>query len=331
MNNFSIGVDLGGTNLRVAAVADDGKVLKKMALGTELLRGRETVVTAMCESIQSLAKEFQKSSALAGIGIGVPGIIDLDTGMLYHSPNLPGWSNYPVRDEIEKRLRTRVILENDANVAALGEKWIGAAKDVDDMCMITLGTGVGGGIVLDGRLWHGANGFAGEIGHITVVNDGYPCGCGNRGCVEQYSSATAIKRIAGEAIARGDAPQLKKKIDQGTELTSEFVYRMAMQGDEPCKKIFADMGQALGLLIAGLLNTLDLAMVVIGGGAASAWDAFHPAMMAELRQRSYVFRTTSPEALGSSGHSGTPTQITRAVLGDNAGLVGAARLPLQMR
>ncbi len=331
MSHFSIGVDLGGTNLRVAAVSDHGAILKRVSLGTDLARGREAVVGAMCEAIQSLSQEFQQSSTLAGIGIGVPGIIDLETGMLFHSPNLPGWSNYPVRDEIEKLLRTTVILENDANVAALGEKWIGAAKNVDDMCMITLGTGVGGGIVLGGRLWHGANGFAGEIGHLTVVYDGHPCGCGNQGCVEQYTSATAIKRLASEAIERGEAPQLKKNVDEGAELTSEYVYRMAMQGDAACKKILADVGRALGLMIAGLLNTLDLSMVVIGGGAASAWDAFHPAMMEELRKRSYVFRTTSPEASHPSGHHGAPTEITQAILGNDAGLIGAARLPLQTR
>src|SRR6202043_1941990 len=132
---------------------------------------------------------YRNTGRFAGAGIGVPGIIDMETGMMRKSANLPGWSDYPVRDEIERRLGARVILENDANVAALGEKWLGAARDVDDMAMLTLGTGVGGGIVLRGRIWHGMTGMAGEFGHMTVEPEGPPCGCGNRGCVEQYASA----------------------------------------------------------------------------------------------------------------------------------------------
>src|SRR5262249_30782722 len=143
---------------------------------------------------------------LAGIGIGVPGIIDLGTGMLRESPNLPGWHNYPVHDEIERRLKTQGILENDANAAALGEKWLGDAKEVDSMCMLTLGTGVGGGIVLDGKIWHGMTGMAGELGHMNVELEGPPCGCGSRGCLEQLASATAVKRMAVEAVATGKAP-----------------------------------------------------------------------------------------------------------------------------
>ncbi len=142
------------------------------------------------------------------MGIGVPGIIDLRTGMLRESPNLPGWADYPVRAEIERRLATRVILDNDANVAALGEKWLGAAKEVDDIAMLTLGTGVGGGLVLGGRIWHGMTGMAGEFGHITVEPEGVQCNCGNRGCLEQYASATAVVRMARESIAGGTSSLL---------------------------------------------------------------------------------------------------------------------------
>ncbi len=147
MSTFAIGVDLGGTNLRIAAVDERGTLLEKTTTGTQVARGRDFVIGEMCEAIRATAAKFS-ASTLAGIGIGVPGIIDMDTGMLRESPNLPGWHDYPVRDEIERRLGTKVILENDANSAALGEKWLGAARDYDDMLMLTLGTGVGGGIVL---------------------------------------------------------------------------------------------------------------------------------------------------------------------------------------
>ena len=145
MTTYSIGVDLGGTNLRIAAVDEQARLLEKVTLGTQVSLGRDHVINDMCDAIRRLVAQYQSSASLAGIGIGVPGIIDMRTGMLRESPNLPGWADYPVRSEIESRLGTRVFLENDANAAALGEKWLGAARDFDDMAMLTLGTGVGGG------------------------------------------------------------------------------------------------------------------------------------------------------------------------------------------
>ncbi|MGZ4733899.1 MAG: ROK family protein, partial [Terriglobales bacterium] len=208
MPNFSIGVDLGGTNLRIAAVNQQGDLMEKVTLGTRVALGKDHVIHEMCDAIRQLAAKYRDGAALQGIGIGVPGIIDMKTGMLRESPNLPGWAESPVQAQIEGLLGTRVILENDANVAALGEKWLGAARDVDDMAMLTLGTGVGGGIVLKGRIWHGMTGMAGEFGHMTVEPEGPPCGCGNRGCLEQYASATAVVRMAKEAITSGRAPGL---------------------------------------------------------------------------------------------------------------------------
>src|SRR6195256_1553736 len=202
MNKLSIGVDLGGTNLHIAAVDEQGVLVEKVTLGTKVSLGRDHVIDDMCTAIQHLTEKYKNSSQLMGIGIGVPGIIDMQTGLLRESPNLPGWAEYPVRAEIERRLNTRVILENDANVAGFGEKWLGAAKDHDDMAMLTLGTGVGGGLVMGGKIWHGMNGMAGEFGHTTVEPEGQPCGCGKRGCLEQYASATAVVRMAREAIAQ---------------------------------------------------------------------------------------------------------------------------------
>src|SRR6266853_5565417 len=208
MDKFAIGVDLGGTNLRIAAVDHNGRILEKITLGTEVARGRDHVIDEMCIAVRELSTKHRDAGKLAGIGIGVPGIIDMESGMLRESPNLPGWANYPVQQEIERRLGTSITLENDANAAAFGEHWLGAGQPVDSLCMLTLGTGVGGGIVLDNQIWHGMTGMAGEAGHINVEPDGHPCGCGSHGCIEQYASATAIKRMAMEAIATGKAPQL---------------------------------------------------------------------------------------------------------------------------
>src|SRR2546430_6246311 len=206
MADFSIGVDLGGTNLRIAAVDEHGVLLEKVTLGTQVALGRDRVIHDMCEAIRHLAHKYDGSGTLQGIGIGVPGIIDMKTGTLRESPNLPGWAESAVRAQIEQMLGTRVILENDANAAAFGENWLGAARNVEDMAMLTLGTRGGGGIVLGRAIWHGMTGMAGGFGPITVEPEGVPCGGGNRGWLEQYASATAGVRLAREAIEQPIAP-----------------------------------------------------------------------------------------------------------------------------
>jgi glucokinase len=335
MPNYSIGVDLGGTNLRIAAVDQQGTLLEKITLGTQVALGRDQVVNDMCDAIQRLVGKYHHAGSLIGIGIGVPGIIDMETGMVHESPNLPDWADYPVRSEIEKRLGTRVILENDANSAALGENWLGAARHVEDMAMLTLGTGVGGGLVLGRRIWHGMTGMAGEFGHITVEPDGPRCGCGNHGCLEQFASATAVVRMAREAIASGAATGLSRAASSNAEFSSKAVYNLAIQGDEEARKIFRHVGRALGIVLSDLVNALNLPMYVVGGGVSSAWDAFAPSIFEELRQRSLVYAATAPEPANGQGASAqveptgrTKTIITRALLGSDAGLFGAARLAL---
>src|ERR1700684_305013 len=195
MSEYSIGVDLGGTNLRAAAIDDQGKMLDKIAGSTELKAGRDVVIQDMVQSIEALRARLGEHD-LRGVGIGLPGFILIDKGVIVGSANMPEFENYPVRDEIEKRLGARVILENDANAAALGEKWMGAGRDVDDLVLLTLGTGVGGGIISGGRVLQGYLGMAGELGHITVAPDCNTCGCGNQGCLEKHASATAIAAMA---------------------------------------------------------------------------------------------------------------------------------------
>jgi glucokinase len=336
MNKFSIGVDLGGTNLRIAAVDEQGNLIEKVTLGTKVSLGRDHVINDMCDAIQRMVERFRESAPLLGIGVGVPGIIDMQTGLLRESPNLPGWADYPVRAEIERRLKTVVILENDANVAALGEKWLGAARDYSDMAMLTLGTGVGGGLVLGGRIWRGANGMATEFGHITVEPEGHLCGCGNHGCVEQYASATAVVRMAREAAAGNAGSALARAAGSDPEFSAKSIYNLAIQGDEDARRVFREAGRYLGIALAGLINSLNLPIYVIGGGASSAWDAFAPALFEELRRRSYVYAATAPHDPATTNQgasarleaSSRKTIITRALLGSDAGLYGAARLPM---
>jgi glucokinase len=337
MPDFSIGVDLGGTNLRIAAVSAEGHLLEKVTLGTKLALGRDHVIGEMCDAIQNLSAKYKATGNFLGAGIGLPGLIDLEAGMMRKAVNLPGWENYPARAEIERRLGLPkngacVVLENDARVAALGEQWLGAARGVENMAVLTLGTGIGGGIVLGGKIWHGMNGMAGEFGHVTIEPDGHPCACGNRGCSEQYASASALLRMAREAIATGHAPALAQAASSDPEFGAKSIYDLALQGDEPARRILQGFGRYLGILLSGLVNILNLEMYVVGGGASSAWDAFAPSMFEELRRRSLVYAATAPADPLKSNSSGSnierKTIITRAVLGSDAGLYGAARVAM---
>ncbi|HUX67254.1 MAG TPA: ROK family protein [Terriglobales bacterium] len=314
MTAFTIGVDLGGTNLRIAAVASDGAFLERINLDTEVKEGRERVVADMCAAIAEIEQRLA-GAQMVGIGIGVPGIINLAKGTIRQSPNLPGWSGFPVRDDLERRLRTPVILENDANAAALGEKWVGAGREVSGLCMLTVGTGIGGGLILNGRIWHGMAGMAGELGHMTIDPNGALCGCGNLGCIEAYAAAGAITRMATAAIRVGRSPGLAREAEELGELTAEIVYIKAKQGDIVAREIFEMVGRSLGVGLANLINIFNLPLYVVGGGVARGWDAFAPSMMAEVSKRSLVARST-------------PTRIVPSALGAEAGLLGAAYLPL---
>jgi glucokinase len=346
MPDFSIGVDLGGTNLRIAAVSREGKLLEKVTVGTKVALGPDRTIDEMCEAIQRVSAKHKESGKFLGAGIGVLGIIDMQTGTVRKSANFPGWEDYPVRAEIERRLRACalleneacVVLENDANMAALGEQWLGAARGVPNVAVVTLGTGIGGGIVLGGKIWHGMNGMAGEFGHVTVEPNGLSCGCGSRGCAERYASASAIMRMAREAVAGGQAPSLAQAASSDAEFGARSIYDRAMQGDEPARRIFQTFGRYLGIMLAGMVNVLNLEMYVLGGGVSSAWDAFAPSMFEELRERSLVYAATAPadplsnSSLGNEGaavkiesRGERKTIVTRALLGSDAGLYGAAR------
>jgi len=300
MGPYSIGVDLGGTNLRAAAIDASGTMIDKISGTTHLKAGRDAVIDDMVLSIETLRARLGESDC-AGVGVGLPGFIRMDTGFIVGSNNLPEFNNYPVRDEIERRLGMTVILENDANAAALGEKWIGAGRDVDDLVLLTLGTGVGGGIISGGQVLRGAAGMAGEIGHITVVPNGNPCGCGNRGCLEKHASATAVS-VMGRLVGLG------------ADVTSEDVFNAAVAGDERAIAVFQSAGETLGIALATLINIFNFPLYLLSGGPLPAWEFFAPAMLEETRRRSFTYR-----------HS--PTRIERATLAGEAGLYGAARLP----
>ncbi len=301
MADFGIGLDLGGTNLRAAAVDRSGAMIDSVSKKTAYSDGREAILKEIVDALLTLRSRCA-SADLKGIGVAVPGFIDMSKGVIRNANNLASLENFPIRDEISKRLGTQVILENDANAAAIGEQWIGTGKEVKDLVLLTLGTGVGGGIISNGQIVRGSLGMAGELGHITVVPNGNPCGCGNRGCLEKHASATAITAMA-KLLGLGDA------------LSSERVYDLARGGNEKAQAIFVSMGEALGIALAMLVNTFNFPLYLIGGGVIDAWDLFAPAMMAETSRRSFTFRTSNP-------------RVEKAGLGNRAGLFGAAYLPL---
>ena len=300
MAEYSIGVDLGGTNLRAAAIRGDGTILNKISGTTDLHEGRDAVIADIINAINELKAQCE-GDRLLGVGIGVPGFILMEEGVIVGSNNMPGFDNFPIRDDIEGKLGTPIFLENDANAAALGEKWIGAGREVQDLILLTLGTGIGGGIISGGRVLHGYLGMAGELGHITVVPDGNPCGCGNFGCLEKHASATAIVAMA-------------RMLQLGDDITSEQVYKLAKDGNERAKMVFHTMGTNLGVALATLINIFNFPLCLLSGGVLAAWDLFAPTMMAEIERRSFTFRNAK-------------TVVTKATLGNQAGLFGAAYLP----
>jgi glucokinase len=327
---LTIGVDLGGTNLRVAAYTPDRGVLNSVMLRTRLEAGPSCVVDDICGAIEQLVEEQSDARVLVGIGVGSPGPLELPAGRLHHPPNLPGWDGFPLLDEMERRLSRPVVLESDANVAALAEYALGLGKTlgVDSFCMLTLGTGVGNGIILSGKLWHGANGMGGEAGHMTVYPDGPLCGCGNHGCLEACASATALVSAANAMIAAGKAPGLAALRKGDMPISALDIAAAAQQGDAAAKQIYGSAGRALGICLAGLVNIFNLPLYVIGGGVATSWDLISQAMFEELERRSYVYALTTPGRAASTGMPGGGTRVLPAQLGSEAGLLGACILPL---
>ena len=300
-------VDLGGTYLRAAAVDSEGAVIKRLKLRTPQTGDPQDIIRILAGALTACQREVDQIRALS---IVVPGPVDAKAGKVVRAPNLPCLNGFDLVGTLADELRLPVVIENDANAAAIGELWQGAARGCRTIICLTLGTGVGGGIILDGKLWRGATNAAAEIGHMTVEPfGGVPCGCGSRGCLEVYASATAIVRMAREAKPHYPASRLCT----GDGLTAEDVYRSALEGDELSIEVFQRVGAYLGIGLANLINILNPEMIVIGGGVANAWDLFASDMRQQVSQRAFPLL-------------GAEVKIVRAQCDDDAGLLGAARL-----
>jgi glucokinase len=331
-DRYSIGVDLGGTNLRISAYRESststGTITDSIGLPTRVAAGPEAVVEDMSAAIKSLLDKHGRGEQFAGIGLGTPGPLELPEGVLRNPPNLPGFDGFALREAVAQSVGAAVVIESDANLAALAEFRLGSGKTygLRSLCMLTLGTGVGNGIILDGKIWDGNNGMAGEAGHNTVLPDGEACPCGSRGCLELYASATGVQRMAeaSRALHHGQ----EEPDEESPMLTARHIAGFALAGDEYALTVFARVGTALGIGIGALVNTLNLPLYVVGGGVSASWELFAPRMMEELRLRSYVYRLTAPNEEESRLRSPRKTHVVRAELGSDAGILGACLLPL---
>ncbi|HEX8287114.1 MAG TPA: ROK family protein [Pyrinomonadaceae bacterium] len=314
MNEIVLATDLGGTNLRVAAIDSNGSILCRTKYETPKSESADDIFRAISEAARECRKSVENTGRLLAVGVAAPATIDSANGVILKAPNLPALDGANFSKAIERELNLPVVLENDANSAAIGENWLGASRGYNDSICVTLGTGVGGGITLNGKILRGKNGTAGEIGHICVEPFGAPCGCGSRGCVEQYSSATAVVRIAHELENQYPKSVLARNFD----LTSLKVYEAGKDGDELALEVFRRMGFYLGIALADLVNVLNPEIIVIGGGAAAGWDLFIE------HAREQIFARAFKEPAES-------VKIVRAELGDDAGILGAARLAFDLR
>jgi glucokinase len=305
---LAVGVDLGGTNVRLGLVGPEGLVGGRTRQATEAVRGRDDVITRLAEAIRALVQDAPATAEVVGVGIGVPGVIDHGRGTVVASANFPGWHDVPVGPDLARLTGLRVLVENDANVAAVGERRYGAGRPHPSFVLLTLGTGIGSGIILDGRLWRGALGMAGEAGHVTIdwTEGAVLCGCGNRGCAERYASATAVARLAREAGLPGDAD---------AAAVARLAADPALPFAEPAREIYRAVGRELGILASGLINVLNPHAILFGGGMSEAWDLFEPALRAEVLARAHR-------------PMGERTVLARTALGDDAGILGAASLVL---
>ena len=329
LKTVTIGIDLGGTSTRVGLYDASMRPLASHSMPTRVPAGPQAVVDEVALAIDSLLAGMQPNGAapqVLGIGIGSPGPINLRTGVLGLLPNLPGWENFPLRDALSEATGHAVFLESDANAAAIAEWKLGAgrATGLDTMAMITLGTGVGSGLILHGKVWHGMFGMGGEVGHTVVQPGGILCGCGSYGCLEVYASANGLIRLAKAVGEEPDASPALRSLTQGAFMPVD-VALLAEAGDVSAKLAFERLGQYLGLGLGNLISTLDLPMIVVGGGVASAWPLFAPAMFASIRAASVVYRLVQPSQLHTLERD--RTSICPASLGPAAGLLGAGLLP----
>lgn len=316
MADYIIGIDIGGTTIKIGVIYHHGGIFKKWEIPTNTSNEGKSIIDDIWRSLdQRLQEELIDRVNILGIGIGAPGFLDVESGFVFEAVNI-GWKNVALADQLKKRSGLPVFLENDANVAVLGENWKGAGNQAKNVIAITLGTGVGGGIIANGTVVDGENGMAGEIGHMTIDPNGYPCNCGRRGCLETIVSATGIVRQATQVISENPTSKLAAFVKKHGWVTTKDIFQLAEAGDKLSEGIIQHTAEILGMFIANMAVTLNPSKVLIGGGVSKAGKPLLNKIVA-------VFDTYAlPRA-------GEVCDIKIAQLGNDAGIIGSAFLVKQ--
>lgn len=314
MPGVAVSIDLGGTNLRVALVDEKGEVLARILQPTKPERGRSKVFESLTESIEeAIEKGKMKGLEPLGAGIGFPGVFAED-GVILGAPQLPDWVGFDLLEALREGVSIPVFLENDANCAALGEYWMFREELPDTFVFMTLGSGIGGGVILDGKLWRGYLGSAGEIGHIPVEPKGPFCGGGHQGCIEVFASAVGLKNLIEQMLDEGVSSDFLSAFEKkSSAVTPKDAYEAAMRGDAGAIRLFERFGSYLGISLASVINVLNPKAIVIGGNIANAWEFFSPSILPSLKRHTFPYVA---ERL----------MIRKARLGEDAGILGAASL-----
>lgn len=311
-----IGIDVGGTNVKIALVDKSGKIIYSNSVPTYAKMGYEYTVNNIKQAIKDLMKETNTTAKdIDGIGFDFPGQVDYKTGVVKLAPNIPGWVNVPIAQMIEEEFHIPTRIDNDVRCAALGEMKFGAGQGCENFVCITVGTGIGSGLVVNGQLVRGASNAAGEIGHIKLqMKDGLICGCGDTGCLEAYASGPSIVAMAQNYIKGGKSTKFREMAAaEGGEITPYMVAKAAEAGDPVAKRIFAIVGEYIGIGLTSVINLLNPEKVIIGGGVAEAGDLLLDPIRKTIKERAMVV-------------AGSAVEIVPAQLGNSAGVIGASML-----
>ena len=310
-----IGIDVGGTNVKIALVDDKGKIIYSNSVPTYAQMGYEYTVNNIKQAIKDLMRETNtKTTDIQGIGFDFPGQVDYKTGVVKLAPNIPGWVNVPIAKMIEDEFHIPTRIDNDVRCAALGELKFGAGKGCENFVCITVGTGIGSGLVINGQLVRGAANAAGEIGHIKLqMHDGPICGCGDTGCLEAFASGPSIVAMAQENLKGGKSTKFREMAGVDGEITPYIVAKAAEAGDPVAKRIFEIIGGYIGIGLVSVINLLNPEKVIIGGGVAEAGDLLLEPIRKTIKERAMVI-------------AGNSVEIVPAQLGNSAGVIGASML-----
>lgn len=312
MTKNRIGIDVGGTNVKIALVDDKGSILYSNSVPTRAEMGYEYTVNNIKQAIRDLMSET-KVTGIEGIGFDFPGQIDYKNGIVRLAPNIPGWVNIPIAKIIEDEFKIPTRIDNDVHCAALGELNFGAGKGCENFICMTVGTGIGSGIVINGKLVRGASNAAGELGHIKLqMHEGPLCGCGDYGCLEAFASGPSIVAMAEEYILGGKSTKFRE-LASGGEITPFIVAEAAKQGDPVARRIFARIGEYIGFGLSSVVNLLNPEKIIIGGGVADAGDILLDPIKETIKKRAMVV-------------AGSAVEIVPAKLGNTAGVIGASLL-----